>query len=729
MSLNNIKRLVVIAIVSACAFVSCVQMEDQNVAVGYLSALSLEVDVVVDDLMQTKDLDFYIKAPEISEIHYVVKDKDGNTKYDAVGLWAEPLVLPVGAYTIEATHGENGFDAPYFKGSFSGTIIVLDRQTPTLSVSLENSLVNVTLDTEFAKHFIGEKVTMDSGTIEKEFGEWFYVPSGSNLTLTLVGKNSAEAESESESKTELEYNLSKPARKTAYSIVCKASSTNWPSIQWTSTPLEDGAFEGGLYFKAAVPSNVSDENASMMKYQIKGGKYADWADVSVENVGDYKYISGLENDTEYRLRARIGNIFTETELPFTPVTFQSCFSMGSVTAAHNNAGNADVELSSTTMTANNMQVNLPSIVAELATVNASGSFASTDAENKAAGSFSDVELSSTTKNVPFTNASGWPYLPQGKYSATVEATCSLNGKTYTATATATPAPEVPAPVFKVVLNAYTSYDKATGNNGNTKDITAANNCNPTTLYGISGGAKISVTLLENQNYGTKSFSITLNDGSTDKSLYAFEDTKFGTNTVTLDNQTGLSWQAYTLTASMKFDGVTLSTVNTHHITGLPYDSPNFLSTGITMKSTSNAAVTDWVSNGDVSHWSGRGYRIIYYYLGGVDAGNIFSPAFQVPESTNIKYSTPVCYFTTGLGNPTMDAYTGVTTDYSKVTTATTPITRVNSDDDPGIGKFTTISKDDTLVYNGRISISTDEQKDGNAAQNWFTVASLSVDYR
>lgn len=312
--------------------------------------------------------------------------------------------MPVGAYTIEATHGENGFDAPYFKGSFSGKISALDRQTPALSVSLENSLVNVTLDTEFAKHFIGEKVTMASGTIEKEFGEWFYVPSDSDLTLTLVGKNSAENEKpDAEATTKFDYKLTSPARKTAYSIVCKASSTNWPSIEWTSTPLEDGAFEGGLYFKAAVPSNVSGENASMMKYQIKGGKYADWTDVTVENVGDYKYISGLENDTEYLLRARIGNIFTETELPFTPVTFQSCFSMGSVTAAHNNVGNADVELSSTTMTANNMQVNLPSIVAELATVTAAGSFSSTN--NNAKGSFSDVELSSTTKNVPFTNAS------------------------------------------------------------------------------------------------------------------------------------------------------------------------------------------------------------------------------------------------------------------------------------------------------------------------------------
>lgn len=95
--------------------------------------------------------------------------------------------MPVGAYTIEATHGENRFDAPYFKGSFSGIISVLDRQTPNLSVALENSLVNVSLDAGFAEHFIAEKVTMASGTIEKTFGEWFYVPSESDLTLPLEG--------------------------------------------------------------------------------------------------------------------------------------------------------------------------------------------------------------------------------------------------------------------------------------------------------------------------------------------------------------------------------------------------------------------------------------------------------------------------------------------------------------------------------------------------------------
>ena len=111
MSFNNIKRLVVIAMASAGAFVSCVQMEEHGAPVGYLAAPSLEIDVVVDDLMQTKALDFEIEAPEISEIHFVVKDKDGNSTYDAVGLWTEPLVLPVGAYTVEATYGSNSFGA------------------------------------------------------------------------------------------------------------------------------------------------------------------------------------------------------------------------------------------------------------------------------------------------------------------------------------------------------------------------------------------------------------------------------------------------------------------------------------------------------------------------------------------------------------------------------------------------------------------------------------------
>ncbi|MBR5296518.1 MAG: DUF4493 domain-containing protein [Parabacteroides sp.] len=156
---------------------------------------------------------------------------------------------------------------------------------------------------------------------------------------------------------------------------------------------------------------------------------------------------------------------------------------------------------------------------------------------------------------------GWPYLPQG---STLSASLILKtGEVVTPTLSF----NLPKPTFGVTLSAYTSYDKYAGTNGIAKNVTDANNCNAETLYGISGGfTGLSLDLVDNLNYGTKEFAITL-DGS---DLGRFTGTSFGVNSVSLDNQIGLSWGSHTLKATMTFDGITVSKTNTHHITGLPY---------------------------------------------------------------------------------------------------------------------------------------------------------------
>ena len=134
-NINNITRTAATLALSAFAFVSCLEIDDQQSgALGYLEAPELDVDVTVEDLTQTKALDFEVVAPELSAVRFVVKDKDGNVKYDGQGLWTEPLVLPVGAYTVEATSGVNGFGAPYFTGSASGSISPLENEAPSLAI-------------------------------------------------------------------------------------------------------------------------------------------------------------------------------------------------------------------------------------------------------------------------------------------------------------------------------------------------------------------------------------------------------------------------------------------------------------------------------------------------------------------------------------------------------------------------------------------------------------------
>ncbi|MBE6216034.1 MAG: DUF4493 domain-containing protein [Bacteroidales bacterium] len=614
MNYNNILK--VASTLSLAVLFSCAEIEDpQSEAVGYLAAPALEVDITVQDIAQTKTSAPIVDGPSESDIRFVVKDKDGNVKYDGVGLWTEAIVLPVGAYTVDASYGSNGFGAAYFTGTAAGTIEPLDNEIPALKVSLANSLICIELDSDFAQHFFvgSSKVLLntDSATAEVEYGQWHYIPSGADLEVTMAGTTAGELVS-------LTHKLSSPSPKVAYNLVCKKSSTSWPSITWPSTSLADGAFEGALYFTPAVVSNMSDANAASLTYQVKGGSYADWTDVSTSDINSYKFISGLSNDVKYSLRACVGNIVSE-ELPFTPVTFQSCFSVGSVTAAHNNADDMNVELSSTTMTANEMKVNLPATVDEMASVTATGSFSSSN--NAATGSFESVELSSTAKNVSFTNAAGWPYLPQGDYSATVTAICSLNGSTYTASSTQTAT--VPAPVLDLTLSSYTSYDKYAATNNITKDLngtTGANNCDPSTLYNAGGKWNVSSSLMSNGNYAKELIVKIDNDESRKfKVTNEYEDNKY------YESISGLTWASHNLTVSFTFDGVTVNKSQTHHITGLPY--------------TLTHPAQDWaiVENGAITYtYFGDSY---IFLTSDSSTGSVKTPDFYILGETNISVST------------------------------------------------------------------------------------------
>lgn len=662
MRFNNIKMLAAAVMASACAFVSCVEIEQQESAVGYLDAPSLEVDVAIEDMTQTKAPDIVISAPSPSEIHYVVKDKDGKVEYDDDGLWTEPLVLPVGAYTVDATYGSNGFGAAYFTGTVSGTIAPLDKDMPALTLNLANSLLCIEVDPEFADHFdVGSsKAVLKSGSSSADvsYGEWIYIPSGADLEVTMSGTTAGKTVS-------LTHTLSNPSPKAAYNVVCKKSSTSWPSITWSLTQLADGAFEGGLYFEPAIASNMSDANVASLIYQLKGGLYDDWTDVSVSDVNGYKYISGLSNDVTYSLRARVGNIVSE-ELSFAPVSFQSCFSVESVTAEHNNNGNADVELSSTTMTAGNMKVNLPAIVAGMATVKASGSFSSST--NAAAGSFSDVTLTSTAENVSFANVSGWPYLPQGNYTATVSATCTLNSASYTASSTV--APKVPAPVFKVTLSAYTSYDKYAATNGISKSINDANNCDPSTLYNAGAAWSISEDLMKNPNY-SKTIAIYIDDDATGRisTVTTWDYNCF------YQNVSGLSWAPHTHQVELTFDNETISSVkNTHHITGLPHRSSP-------PKSTDADPVNGWTEgNGNVHKWE-SGYLQL-----GVSSGqqeHTVYKDFHIPADIDVSLASKIAAHNAPV-NTTCSVLIGSTTVLSVYS-------------DGGVFNYKTTEKEETVL--------------------------------
>ena len=295
----------------------------------------------------------------------------------------------------------------------------------------------------------------------------------------------------------------------------------------------------------------------------------------------------------------------------------------------------------------------------------------------------------------------WPYLPQGNYTLSAKLTLMTNETVESEETTVT----VPAPTFSVTASAYTSYNKY----HDEKNIAEANACNGSTIYDMKAVPTIAPELLANTNY-TQSSDLKL-DG---KSVLAGD----------IGSQT---WGAHTLVASYTFDGATYNGNATYHVTGLPYRG-NYSSTSPTF---GNGEIDKWLRIGTSSENKGQyGYILLYYYFKLHNNCYVFSPAFQLPQSTNVTYSTKVAYFTGGLGNPTIDVYVGSSIDTSgKVKDKTVSIKRINSNLYPDDSKFTTITTEAVLSNNYRICISHNEQQDKNGAEVYLTFKNLEVIYR
>lgn len=211
----------------------------------------------------------------------------------------------------------------------------------------------------------------------------------------------------------------------------------------------------------------------------------------------------------------------------------------------------------------------------------------------------------------------WPYLPKGNYTVTYNYTTS-NGKAMSATLPLT----VPQMTnnFTASISAYTSYSYYIGD-GVEQSATKANACANNIIYEPTVRiAGISNAILNNNNY-----TFTVTPSGFTNSL------KSSTNGVyTYNNTTADTWQAYTLSASVSFDGVTANTGNkTVHITGLPY----------TAAPPKNSGSHAW---SEVKGGSKIGWNNDYVALG--DGGTstadptVKSPEFYLPAAINVTAS-------------------------------------------------------------------------------------------
>lgn len=591
---NNIFRIAAAATASAALLVSCVGLEqDQNDAVGYLAAPSLDVDLTVDDLLLTKALDFEVEEPSLVAVHFIVKDKDGTARYDADGLWDEPIVLPVGAYTVEAYYGSNGFGAPYFTGTASGSVAQLAEERPELTLSLSNSLVRVTVDSSLEGHFIpGSEVSFNGGAHVAGYGEWTYFPSGADLTLTLTGASSTG------SAATFTHTLTSPSAKVAYDVVCGKSETNWPSITMSEISADDvWASRINITTPASFTGSISDANKAKVVYEAIPATSSDWESAISSIPGD-PVIKGLTPGVEYQVRAKAGALVSSNVAKVTPYIDGL-----SVSADHTyDSGVLDgTDVTSTFSKSEAVKSAISSWTISLC---------------KADGTpiRSDLSLG-TSDGSAITVTNGWPYLPTGNGEAYVlKASAVMDGQTYTFEDMAVTG--LSTPDFTLSMSSYTSYDKYAATNNIASNVNDANACDPGTLYNAGGKWGISTNLMKNTNYA-KTLVIDI-DGNTDRT---YTVSGYDYNEL-YEDITGLSWSAHTLKVSMTFDNRTVSKTQTHHITGLPYAS------------SLNNKTTGWTNFSNVETDSG-------YFIFNPDAASVLSPTFYIPGNTDVVVTLAV----------------------------------------------------------------------------------------
>ena len=649
--LYSMKRLAVVVMTSACALVSCVQMEEQSaLEVGYLSAPVMQVDVTVDALAPTKARDLNdIEAPEVSEVTFIVKDKDGQVKYNKKGLWSDPLTLPVGAYSIEATFGSNdSFGSPYFTGVTSGTVEPLESEVPSLSLSIKNSLVKVQVNESLADHFIpGQTVVFTPGNYQATYGEWTFVPSDTDLTLSLKGKSSTGKD------VTFTYELSDLASGVAYNVICDKDLAAWPSIS-LSVKAED-AWASRIYITqpASFSGSISQENKDFVVYEAIPAS-SDWSNAAgvetAEPEGDVYVFKGLTPGV-YKVRARVG------VLPSNVVTVNTALDAANdmtVTATHTYTS-GDLDGTDVSMTLNNKSSYIRNAVSQLnlALYNAAGGNALR----------SGLSLDAVSDGSAIT--SGWPFLPTGggeKYI--LRAGVVMDGKEHTMS------PSVAftnQPTFTVTASGYTTYDKYRDylTSKSAADLNAANQEGKAEyIFQISSTAAISENLLNNSNY-TKKVYYTC--GPYTDIAYDFVNGEGDTDTAVkvhnIGDLGGFSWGQNTLTAGVSFAGTRCNSAgDVCHITGLPYSL------------VTNPCTDKWVLSGGTAEWQSTTIHLNHSTNNSATL-NINAPGpLSIYIDTSFSIYTPTVFGKpklevssggTSLGSTEGRSGTAVTADFSK----------------------------------------------------------------
>ncbi len=700
----NIVKFLTASLLLALSTTSCLQLtEDQDSAYGYLSFTSVDVDLTVNQLVQTRSMDLpEIQAPELSELSYKIVDAAGNVCYDNVGLWSDAsLTLPVGTgYKFIAYYGTDGIgNTPYFYGEQTFDIASLtSTELKPLTVSVLNSLINVTIDESLGNYLKNVKLSLISGSAVCEnvtLGTWYFVPSQADLNVELKGTNDADVP------VNKVYTLDSPASATAYEVICGLDTTNWPKISLTIN--ENDAWASRIYITspASFTGAVSDKNKEAVVYEAILSSSSDWTNPSIATKeNDVLVFKGLAPGNEYQLRARVGALISNV------VKVKPMVDGLSVSANHSFTSN---ELDGTDVISEFSK----SEIVKSSITDWTIDICKADGTALRSGLGLGTSDGSLIEQVD-----GWPYLPCGtgeKYK--LKASCKMDGETYHFTDLEILGLTVPE--ISLSLSAYTSYDKYKGTNGITKNVTDANKSDASTLYNAGAKWGVSKNLMKNTNY-QKVFVIKIDDDASRSYTVKGYD-----NNEVYENISNLGWSAHTLQVSFTFDNKTVIKKQTHHITGLPYKKD--FTTDTDTSGWTFVERTEYNKGYSKDYKSGCGYPLYYAYTN--DNGcHLFSPTYYMPESVSVTYHADFCAGNTGYTSKSYNIYGGVTTGTTVKQDLKISIQEKNACLTDGFN-FATLSTTTQISNNNRLCFSHNADLAwGQAVKHYIYMASLMIEY-
>lgn len=529
MKLDSRHILILLGLTSALS--SCVQFSAQE-DMAQLYPPVFEVDATVEDLAQTKaePAKPVPVAPTYPEVHFTVKDKDGNVVYNKFGVWNDPLKLPVGAYSIEAYSGSNAFGSAYFTGTAKGSVVAGQEETPTISMALQNAYLAVGLTETLAKHFktSGNCITIStaSASIDTALDTYVFVPSGQELSIAIAGTSSADMP-----KT-ITHSLAARTAATATYLTCDMTTTNAPTITLKGTPEAWGTVG---YIPVATTENISEANVAKMKYFASSNDWTNSVEGTVDG-GTVKF-TGLTPGAIYKVRAQIGAL-KSNEVSMT----MSTSALSIKTVAHTKTNN---ELDGTDFTASF------SVAEKFGVTESSLQLCNSDRKVlRRVDHLTGTSADWTSDGSAITGDDIWPFLPVGSYI--IKGTAIQNGSSVTLAECQL---TVPDPDFDVSVSGKTTYDYSRTN------VDKANSLVAETIYEVGYSVSgISAALLKNSHYGLSC-------------QYAINDTKVELTDGTI---TGCSWGVNKLTATVTFAGTQKTSSKLCDVTGLPYRAPEVI---------------------------------------------------------------------------------------------------------------------------------------------------------